>query len=305
VRPNIALRNLVRTTALILSLCATSPRAAAQVLYAIDGGGMATFSNLYTINPSNGAVLSTVGTVMLAGSPVPLSGISFDPTDGVLFGTTNSGPTTRLVTINPMTSQATSAGTIGLSMQGLAFAPNGVLFGYSKAGITGNASFPKESLYIINPATGAATLVGPSGFANTQGDGLGINSAGTIFFSATQSTGQLSLLSPSTGTASTFANLTGGPATTAPIKGLAFDNSGDLFGIYNGTTTDLLQISTTPAGGNVTITDLGVITPATTSVLTALAFQPAAVPEPSAMALVSAAGMTLGWLAQRRRSRTR
>lgn len=304
-QPSSIRRNLMNTCALILLPLVTAPQAAAQVLYAVDGGGMATFSNLYTIDPTSGAVLSTIGTVMVSGSPVPLSGITFDPTDGVLFGTTNSGASTRLVSINPATAQATSDGTIGLSMQGLAFAPNGVLFGYSKAGITGNSTFPKESLYTINTGTGAATLVGPSGFANSQGDGLAVSSSGTIFFSATQSSGQLSLLSSTTGAASTLANLTGGPATTAPIKGLSFDGAGDLFGIYNGTTTDLLQIGTTPSGGNVAITDLGVISPATTSVLTALAFQHVPVPEPSGMALLSAAGMSMSWFARRRVHRIR
>ena len=137
------IRILAKTFILAMTLFAASPRASAQVLYAVDGGGMATSSNLYTINPSNGAVQSTIGAVTLAGNPVPISGLTFDPTDGVLFGTTNSGAT-QLVTINPATAQATSDGTIGLSMQGLAFAPNGILFGYSKAGITGNRELSKR-----------------------------------------------------------------------------------------------------------------------------------------------------------------
>jgi hypothetical protein len=274
------------------------PQVSAQVLYAVDGGGMATSSSLYTINPSSGAVMSTIGTVMLAGSPVPISGLSFDPTSGLLYGTTNAGASTKLVTINPATALAASDGTIGLSMQGLAFAPNGTLFGYSKAGITGNPSFPKESLYAIDKSTGAASLIGPSGFANTQGDGMAVNTLGAIFLAGNQSSGQLSNLDSSHGTASTFANLTGGPATAAPIKGLSFDSSGHLFGIYNGITTDLLEIGTTPVGGSVTITDLGTISPTTPSVLTALAFQP--VPEPGTLLLVGSAAMGVSWLARRR-----
>jgi hypothetical protein len=291
-------RSAAKAYALILLLVAASPHASAQVLYAVDGGGTATLSNLYTINPNSGAVTSTIGTVMLAGNPVPISGLTFDPTNGTLFGTTNSGVSTQLFTINPITARATSTGTVGFSMQGLAFAPNGVLYGYSKGGITGNPSFPKESLYTITKTTGVAALVGPSGFANTQGDGMAINSLGTIFFSGNQSSGQLSNLNSSSGTASTFANLTGGPATTAPIKGLSFDSTGRLFGIYNGNTTDLLEISTTPVSGNVPITDHGTISPPTSSVLTALAFQP--VPEPGSMVFLGTAALSLGWFARRR-----
>jgi hypothetical protein len=221
----------------------------------------------------------------LSGNPVPISAIAFNPLNGVLFGITNGGATSRLVTISLANAQAASLGTIGFSVPGLAFGPNGTLYGYSKAGITGNPSFPRESLYNINSGGGVPTLIGQSGFANTQGDGLAVNSAGNIFFSGNQSNGQLSLLNSSTGAATTFANLTGGPAIAAPIKGLAFDNNGGLFGIYNGTTTtDLLQIGTAPIGGNVSITDVGVFSPPPPSVMTASAFQP--VPEPSSVALL-------------------
>jgi hypothetical protein len=290
-------RRLTATWALAFLILAAPTELSAQVLYAVDGGGMATSSHLYTINPSNGAVLSTVGTVMVAGNAVPISGLTFDPTDGVLFGTTNQGATTKLVTIDPANAQATAVGTIGFSFQGLAFSPGGVLYGYSKAGITGNPSFPNESLYTINTSTAAATVVGPSGFTNTQGDGMAASSSGTIFFSGNQSNGQLSVLSPSNGTASTFANLTGGPATAAPIKGLSFDESGNLFGIYNGSSVDLLEIGTTPVGGSVTITDLGPISPSAPSPLTALAFQP--VPEPGSLALLSSAVVAVGWFVRR------
>jgi hypothetical protein len=283
----------VLTVALVVAL----PRAAAQVLYAVDGGGSAMQSSLYTVN---GTTLSAIGVVKLSNTPVPISALAFDPTSGVLYGTTNASASTQLVQIDLATATATSEGTIGFSMQGLGFTSGGVLYGYSKAGITGNSSFPKESLYTITKSSGAAQLVGPSGFSNTMGDGMAVNSLGAIFFAGNQSNGQLSNLSPSNGQQSTFANLTGGPATAAPIKGLSFDNSGNLFGIYNGGTTDLLQIGTAPSGGNVTVTDLGSFSPTPPSVLTALAFQP--VPEPGAFALVGSAALTFLWVRRGRHS---
>lgn len=270
--------------ALLALLVGPTQRCLAQVLYAVDGAGMAASSNLYTVDPSNGLILSNLGTVMLSGSPVPISAIAFNPTTGVLFGTTNANNTTRLVTINLLTAQAASVGTVGFSMQGIAFGPSGALFGYSKAGVTGNPSFPKESLYSINASSGAPVLIGSSGFANTQGDGMAIDAAGQIYLSGTQSAGQLSVLSSSTGAATPYANLTGGPSISAPIKGLTFDSAGLLLGIYNGGTTDLLSIGTVPVGGNVSIMDRGTFSPATPSVLTGLAFQP--VPEPSSITLL-------------------
>jgi hypothetical protein len=281
---------------LIVTVFIASPRASAQVLYAVDGGGTATQSTLYTVN---GTVLSSIAVIKLSNNPVPISALAFDPTSGILYGTTNNGASTQLVQIDPTTAIATSQGTVGFSMQGMGFAPNGVLYGYSKGGITGNSSFPKESLYLITKSSGAAQLVGPSGFGNTMGDGLAANSLGAILFSGNQSSGQLSNLSPMNGQQSTIANLTGGPTTAAPIKGLSFDNTGNLFGIYNGTTTDLLEIGTVPSGGNVTVTDLGTFSPAPPSLLTALAFQP--VPEPGTLALVGSSTLVFGWMARRGR----
>jgi hypothetical protein len=291
--------SLFRAAILIVAFVVGSTHASAQILYAVDGGGGATSSNLYTIDPNSGAVLSTIGSVILSGNAVPISAIAFDPTSGVLFGTTNSGSSTQLVMINLATAAATSEGPIGFSMQGIAINSSGILYGYSKTGITGNPSFPKESLYTINKMTGAAQLVGPSGFITTQGDGLAVNSLGAIFFSGNQSSGQLTNLSSTNGSQSTFANLTGGPATPAPIKGLSFDSAGHLFGFYNGSSTDLLEIGTTPLGGNVTITDLGTISPATPSVLTSLAFQ--TVPEPSSMVLLGSFTVAFAWHSKRRR----
>lgn len=281
------------------------PPVAAQVLYAVDGGGGASSSSLYVIDPATGAVATTIGTVTLTSNPTPLSVIAFQPGTGTLYGITNLGVTSQLVTVDLANAQATAIGNVGLSMQGLAFSPTGNLFGYSKAGVTGNASLPRESLYAINLASGNASLVGPSGFTNTQGDGMAIDSIGRIFFSGSQSNGQLSLLNAATGAASPLANLTGGPTPATPIKGLAFDNGGELFGLYNGALTDLLRIGTIPVGGSVAITDIGSITPPTPSVLTSLAFQSSSVPEPGSLALLGVVAASLGLLKKGRKSSSR
>lgn len=279
--------------ALCLVFAGAVQQARADVVYAVDGGGMASASYLYTVNTSTAAVQTTVGPITLGGSAVPISGMAFDPVNGMLYAVTNQTTNTMLVTINTATGQATAVGTVGFGVTALAFDPSGTLYAYSKSGITGNSGYPAEALYKLSIVTGTGTLVGTSNLGSTKGDAMAVSAGGVIFFSGNGSQGQLSNLSTTNGAGTTFANLTGGPAVNNPIKGFAFDNSGNLYGVYNGSTNDLLSISTTPVNGDVTITDIGTITgmESSTSIVTALAFQPASVPEPTSLALVSVAAV--------------
>jgi hypothetical protein len=79
-------------------------------------------------------------------------------------GTGNPGPST-LYTINPSTGAATAVGAMGIiGCSGLGFQPStGTLF--AVGGIINPSPPPNlfEKLFMVNPTTGVATIVGPSG----------------------------------------------------------------------------------------------------------------------------------------------
>jgi hypothetical protein len=101
-----------------------------------------------------------------------------------LYAATGAGGVPgNLYTINPATAAATLVGptTIGLApigLTGLAFHPTtGVLYGVTPNGTFGGATNP-NSFVTINPATGAATLIG---VLTSQVGDIGFDSAGTLY----------------------------------------------------------------------------------------------------------------------------
>ena len=76
--------------AMLFGFAVVSPAAFAQVLYGTIGAGL-TNSWLVTINPANGAILSTIG---LVGDR--LSALAFNPVNGDLYGSTGLWPAPQL-----------------------------------------------------------------------------------------------------------------------------------------------------------------------------------------------------------------
>jgi len=282
--------------AVLVLFLAPPDRLAADILYAVDGAGGAgsTPSDLYTINPANGSVLSTIGQVMVNGTGVMVSGIAFDPINQQLYGAALVGGSRgngELVTINLTSGVATPVGSFGLSplnggihATSLAFASDGTLYAYVKQG-----SQP-ESLFTVNTTSGVATAVGSSGFPippGTSGDGLAMSASGTLYFAGKGDTGNLYTLSTTTGLATAGPTLSGAPFASVPgqIKGLAFNSSGMLYGI------DIEQSSPFPANLVTINPTTGVITSVggTQNGLVSFAFQPAAVPEPGSLSLMGLA----------------
>jgi hypothetical protein len=270
-------------------LAVVTGRAEADVLYGADGQDGNPATNLYVLDPSTGAVISTVGPIGFA-----VTGMSFSPSTGVLYGVTaprGSAPR-DLITINPATGAGSLVGPLsGVSMDDIAFARDGTLFGWSGR-ISGS------SLYRINLATGAATNVGPSGIKDV-GVGFGIAPSGVPFLAAAGASGALRTVDPTTGAVTTVATLSGAPFPTGSIDAFAFEGSGMLLGVNlaeNGPGTGApldatFLVTVNPTTG--AITPLGPTVPA----LDALAVGPSIfVPEPSTFALVGigAAGL-VGW----------
>lgn len=114
-------------------------------VFAVDldpGNPSAVPSGLWTVDVNTGAY-ELVGSTGVA----QMTGLSFQPGTGVLYGLRNGG---NLYTINTVTGAATLVGESGAAERGLAFAGNGTLYAFGGAG----------QLFQLNPAGGAPTALG-------------------------------------------------------------------------------------------------------------------------------------------------
>jgi hypothetical protein len=147
--------------------------------------------------------------------------------------------------------------------------------------------------------------------ATTTGNGLSFDSSGNGYlapFTITASAPNNNMYnlpasggSP-TGTATSGMGFTNIPLPSSNMKALAFDGSGNFFGLNfsPNTTTDLVELTNT--GTTWSLTNLGT-TPGGSSVpFTGIAFAPSAVPEPSSFVLTGllATGFFLFWAYRRR-----
>jgi DNA-binding beta-propeller fold protein YncE len=129
--------------------------------------------SLYSINPATGAA-TLVGPLWDPGG-LDIDGLAYDATRQVMFaatvGFTSAGhPPAGLYTLNLQTAAATYVGPFGAGStsfaQALAFDPALGLVANDTHGADFN--FDNE-LYLINAATGSATLLGPIGKGNVLG----------------------------------------------------------------------------------------------------------------------------------------
>jgi hypothetical protein len=150
---------------------------------AVNGSGtvfgstvLAGASELVTIDATNGTLLSTIGTITVAGLPISIGDLSFQPGTGILFGIRSNagGGGGLLYTINTSTAVATLVGDTGAGAGGgIAFAPDGTL--YQTAYNSGGDFF---SLNTLNPAD--ASRLGTVAI-NFYFDGLAVRADGTLF----------------------------------------------------------------------------------------------------------------------------
>ncbi len=121
----------------------------------LQSGGVAT---LLTLDPDTG--LTTPITPL--SENLNIQALAIPPTGGLLYATSNSDST--LYTIDPRTGQVTPVGSMGVGFgytYGLAFAPDGTLYGYSNIG--GELGHGGPGLFRVDPATAATTVLTPSG----------------------------------------------------------------------------------------------------------------------------------------------
>jgi hypothetical protein len=168
--------------------------------------------------------------------------------------TGSNGVPGQLFTVNTATAAATLVGPIlegvnPISITGLAFQPGtGVLYAVSGGGGT-----DPRSLFTIDPATGAATLIGAAGVL--QASDLSFNAGGTLF-AWRQGANQLATVNLATGVptslgASGIAGTTGG--------GLALNGAGTAFLSATQATGTLDTVNTATGAGTTGPTITGAV----------------------------------------------
>ncbi len=168
-----------RLISALVALLATTAFAQVSLYGTVNSAGNST---LVRIDPSTGALLQTIGSV-----GYNINGLAFDPTTGVLYGSTSSSEVTpsRIVTINTSTGAGTLVGPTGQGQVAtIAFTPSGALYGWADIVNTPSES---DDLVSINKQTGAATWVGDSGLS-TSAQSFAINSAGVAYLVNSDST---------------------------------------------------------------------------------------------------------------------
>jgi hypothetical protein len=201
-------------------------------LYAADGkGGIP--GNLYLIDPRNGAALA-IGPIQ-SGASAPgghaIGGLAF-AADGTLFATevTARGTgTASLLMIDPDTGAATVVGPLDDSKN----ANYGTITDITFAGsaLIGWNALTEDNAVAIDTATGAVTVMGPSGIA-TYGSGMATLASGTVVLAGDSIAGVLSSINTTTGAAAPLVTLGGSSFDTRPNSMTVF--RGALFAILNG-----------------------------------------------------------------------
>lgn len=163
---------LVGALSLLLAQLVWAGPAGAQAvgdeLWAADGAGGNTETTLYKVNPATGARSETIGEIGFS-----VTGLAFDPTTGVLYGSTTSQDATEpgsLIRINTDTGAGTLVGAAGTRIiagcdtgtADITFTTDGTLYGWTEC---------SDDLVLINKTTGVGTVVGDSGFSSF-GSGL-------------------------------------------------------------------------------------------------------------------------------------
>jgi hypothetical protein len=201
-----------------------------------------------------------------------------------------------LVTINPGTGAASVIGTLTSTfgttgLTDISFRSDGTLFGLGSS-----------TLYTVDLSSGALTSIGATG-SNSPGGGLAFDSLGNLYTAGTAVGGSIDRLNPANGARTVGPTMTGAPngAPLGAMVALGFSSSDILYAAnsareQNGatvTTVNLVTINTSTGA----VTNIGSLP----GNVDALAFGPAAVPEPSSIALLGVGMVAAGWWRRRAR----
>lgn len=237
------------------------PTPPTDVLYGALGGSSTT-SDLYTIDPGT-AVATSVGATGFA-----LTGLSFRPSDSVLFGATSNNSASNpqsLVTIDHTTGAGTLVGAFSISGGGtladICFRQDGVLYGYGSV---------TRKLYTVNTSTGAATQVSATAIPPAAlGFALGFDTSDVLYVFPKGDAGIFYIVDPATAGLTAQPTLSGSPLSPlGQISAGKFD-AADVFWATI-TASGVTWLATIDVG-TATITGVGT----TTALMDALAWGPA------------------------------
>src|SRR5260221_10358566 len=101
----------------VLGVAGAISRTDAQTLYGSTSAGGP--GELWIINAANGAAVQDVGPLNDSlGANYAVTGLAFDPLNGVLYGSTGGKTGTELLTINPATGLVTVVGNFNTGVGG-------------------------------------------------------------------------------------------------------------------------------------------------------------------------------------------
>ena len=207
--------------ALLATALIAVPPSVAETLYGADGA-QGHLSNLYILDPSTGARLSTVGAIGFA-----VTGMAMHPTTGVLYGSTSSNSPVApasLITIDKTTGAGTLIGSFGPQVDSgtladITFTSDGTLFGWGSINANGD-------LFTVNLATGAATRIGNS-FAGNPGGALAADASDTLYLCIIEDDDFLRTVDRATGVDTKVAKLDG--TTDDQFSAMKFNSAGKLY----------------------------------------------------------------------------